>query len=164
MTIYTVHAPPPRAGQTDPERFTFVRDGFYFWAFIFGPLWLLLKQLWLVLLFYVAVAVALQFCLWLIGVPEITRGGVSLLMHLLVGLEAATLKRWTLQLRGWRQLGVVSGTNYEGAERRFFDFWVGQMSRPAAPAAPSQSASPAMRVPQASSEIIGLFPEPQSRQ
>jgi hypothetical protein len=89
---------------------------------------------------------------------------VSLLMHLLVGLEAATLQRWTLQLRGWRQLGVVSGTNYEGAERRFFDFWVGQMSRPAAPAAPSQPTSPAMRVPQASSEIIGLFPEPQSRQ
>ncbi|MGH6743004.1 MAG: DUF2628 domain-containing protein, partial [Bradyrhizobium sp.] len=57
MPTYTVHVPPPKAGETtsDPQRFVFVRDGFHFWAFLLGPLWLLFRRLWLVLLGYVAV-------------------------------------------------------------------------------------------------------------
>ena len=44
MPTYTVHEPPPRKrrSRADPERFVFVRDGFYFWAFLLAPLWLLL--------------------------------------------------------------------------------------------------------------------------
>ena len=30
----------------------FVRDGFYFWAFLLGPLWMLWRRLWLVLVVY----------------------------------------------------------------------------------------------------------------
>src|SRR5690606_15982316 len=55
MTIYTVHEPRPRRNEdaAPPERYTFVRDGFYFWAFLFGPLWMLWHRLWLVLFLYV---------------------------------------------------------------------------------------------------------------
>ena len=44
MPTFTVHEPPPRKTEsvTSPERFVFVRDGFYFWAFVLAPLWLLL--------------------------------------------------------------------------------------------------------------------------
>ena len=51
MPTYTVHAPPPRKGEaaTKPERFVFVRDGFYFWAFVLAPFWLLVHRLWLAL-------------------------------------------------------------------------------------------------------------------
>ena len=165
MAIYTVYAPPPKADEAtpDPERFVFVRDGFYFWAFVFGPLWLLIKRLWLALLIYIAVVAVLQVGLWLIKVSPIVHSLASLLMHLLVGLEAATLQRWTLNRRNWTSLGVVSGANYEAAERRFFDAWTAQMSRPVPPAAPPRPVPP-IRVPPTSSDIIGLFPEPQSRQ
>ena len=44
----------------DPERFVFVRDGFTFWAFLLAPVWMLRHRLWLVLLGYVLVMVALQ--------------------------------------------------------------------------------------------------------
>ena len=49
MTTYTVHAPPPRQGETTsaPERFVFVRDGVHVWAFLLAPLWLLAHRLWL---------------------------------------------------------------------------------------------------------------------
>ena len=169
MTIYTVHAPPPKANDIalDPERFEFIRDGFGFWAFVFAPLWMLWRRLWLVLLFYVAVVTVLQGALWFIGANPTTRGAVVLLISLLIGLEAATLRRWTLQRRGWRQLGVVAGDNHEAAERRFFDTWVANKSvaqTPSAPPSISTNMSPNMRVPQDASDIIGLFPEPQSRQ
>jgi len=162
MSIYTVHAPPPDEAAPDPERFAFVRDGFHFWAFVFGPLWLLFKRLWLALLIYIAVVAVLHGGLWLARVPPIVHSLVSLLMHLLVGFEAATLQRWTFERRGWRELGVVSG-DYETAERRFFDTWVAKMTKPEAPAS-APPMPPQVRVPPASSDIIGLFPEPQSRQ
>ena len=52
MPTFTVHdRRRARAEAVDrPERFVFVRDGFYFWAFVLAPLWLLLHRLWLALL------------------------------------------------------------------------------------------------------------------
>ncbi len=51
MPTFTVHEPPPRKSESvaSPERFVFVRDGFYFWAFVLAPLWLLVHRLWLAL-------------------------------------------------------------------------------------------------------------------
>ena len=163
MTIYTVYAPPLKANEAapNPERFEFVRDGFYFWAFVFGPVWLLMKRLWLSLLFFILVVAVLQAGLWLIKVPPVAHSLATLLMHLLVGLEAATLQRWTLERKYWTNLGVVSGRNYSEVERRFFDVWVTQMAWQSARAAPAQPVPVGM--PPDSSDIIGLFPEPQSR-
>src|SRR6202012_3676136 len=48
MPVYTVHAPAaPDPGVVATDRFAFVRDGFHFWAMVFGPLWLLAHRLWL---------------------------------------------------------------------------------------------------------------------
>ena len=166
MTIYTVHTPPPLTIEAtpDPERFVFVRDGFYFWAFIFAPVWMLWQRLWLVLLFYIVGTAVLQVGLWLIGTSAMTHTIVGLLISLLVGLEAATLRRWTLNQNGWTQLGVVAGGNHEAAERRFFDVWLTQMAKPGGPAGLPPPLSPAIRISPAASDIVGLFPEPQSRQ
>ena len=59
MPVYTVHAPTARTPISAPtDRFVFVRDGFHFWAFLFGPLWLVWHRLWLALIgWIVAVAV-----------------------------------------------------------------------------------------------------------
>ena len=88
----------------------------------------------------------------------------GLLISLLAGLEAGTLRRFKLARRHWRNVGVVTGDDLEDAERRFFDAWVRQAParRPAAPsgAATSGSATPGVASPAASSGVIGLFPEP----
>src|SRR5712692_2727359 len=159
MSVYTVHA--PRTDEADPERFVFVRDGFYFWAFVFGPLWLLVKRQWLALVIYIGVAIILQAGLFLVGVPRLTHSMVLLLMHLLVGFEAATVQRWTLNRNGWTELGVVSADRYETAERRFFDTWIAKTAKTETPAPPPTQP---IRVPSTASDIIGFFPEPQSRQ
>ena len=93
MPTYTVYEPPLREGEiaADPERFVFVRDGFYLWAFLIPPLWLLVRRLWLVLLFYVLLLGALGGAFFLLHVPPPARCAVTLLLGLLVGFEAATL-------------------------------------------------------------------------
>ncbi len=45
------------------------------------------------------------------------------LIALLMGFEAASLQRWTLSRRNWRQLDIVVADDEEAAERRFFDRW-----------------------------------------
>jgi hypothetical protein len=164
MSVYTVHEPPLRAGAAAPdvERFAFVRDGFSWWAFLFAPLWMLRHRMWLVLIGYVAIAAAIETPVRMMsGAPALTASLIGILLGLLVGLEAGTLRRFALNRRGWKNLGVVSGNDVEDAERRFFDAWLRRANSPAGtPYAPtSPPAGPIRRGPQGSG-VIGLFPEP----
>jgi len=164
MPVFTVHEPPLRAtdAMPDPDRFVFVRDGFYFWAFIATWLWMAWHRMWLVLLLYVVACVGVESVMYYAGV---SRGGivlVGLLIALLVGFEASTLRRFVLARRGWKNVGVVSGEDGEDAERRFFDDWVrARPNRSADPPAsfPAAAVTPPRR-PSQSPDIIGLFPEP----
>jgi Protein of unknown function (DUF2628) len=171
MSIYTVYEPPLKAHESvpDPERFVFVRDGFSFWAFLLAPWWMLRHRLWLALVCYVILAVALSVALRLIGTSAAVAIIAGALFSLLVGFEAATLRRFGLARRGWRNVGIVVGDDVESAERRFFDAWANKSwvnkswaERPSVDGA-SRAYSPAMGVPMArrpSSEVIGLFPQP----
>jgi len=164
MSVYTVHEPPLRAADsaTDPERFAFVRDGFSLWAFLLAALWMLWHRMWLVLLIYVVVAVGTETALRYAGIPGPVLGIVGLLISLLVGIEASTLRRFTLARRGWKNVGIVSAHDLEDAERRFFDAWAraarAERIEPAM-APPNPPPAPLPRMPQ-SPDVIGLFPEP----
>jgi Protein of unknown function (DUF2628) len=165
MSVYTVHEPPLRAGAaaSDVERFAFVRDGFSWWAFLFAPLWMLRHRMWLVFVCYAVISVGLATLVRIFGVPAAVVGLIGLLISLLVGLEASTLRRFTLGGRGWKNLGVVSGDDREDAERRFFDAWLQRKNSPSsAPHTPMPgpaAAAPNRRGP-LGSDVIGLFPEP----
>jgi hypothetical protein len=161
MAVYTVHEPPLGATEAlpDPERFAFVRDGFYFWAFALTPLWMLRRRLWLVLLIYLVVAVGANAAMRFAGFGVGSIAFVQFLIALLVGFEASTLRRFTLARRGYRNVGVVAGDTAEAAERRFFDAWAragGAASEPPA----SVPASPPVPGLFHGHGIIGLFPEP----
>jgi Protein of unknown function (DUF2628) len=167
MSVYTVHEPPSRAdAAANVERFAFVRDGFSWWAFLFAPLWMLRHRMWLVLVGYVVVAGAIEVPVRLSGAPAVATSLIGILLGLLVGLEAGTLRRFTLNRRGWKNLGVVSGDDLEDAERRFFDAWLQRKSSPSnGPPAPMPglaSVARSWRGP-LGSDVIGLFPEPGAR-
>src|SRR5262249_34488668 len=86
------------------------------------------------------------------------------LFSLLVGFEAATLRRFGLARHGWRNVGIVVGDDVESAERRFFDAWVNkswvdQSSFDGAPRA-SSPATGVVLARRPSAEVIGLFPQP----
>jgi hypothetical protein len=129
---------------------------------------MLRHRLWLVFVGYVIVAVALQVGLRLIGASSGVIITVSLLLALLVGFEAATLRRFTLARRRWKNVGIVVGDDLESAERRFFDAWIDKpwsdSSAAHASAAGGGSrmsfATGMARQPQGSSEVLGLFPQP----
>lgn len=154
MAVYTVHAPADAASGEDADRITFLRDGFHVWAMLFGPLWLLWHRLWLALLGYLVVAVGLSVVLALLGASEGVRAAVFLLLAILMGLEAASLRRWSYSRGKWRQIDFVVAGNEQDAERRFFD-------RADADAAPRAYAAQGRFYGASGSApgIIGLFPE-----
>ena len=163
MPTYTVHAPSSLTSDaaSSPERFMFVRDGFHFWAFVLAPLWLLLHRLWLALLIYVVGYGALSFGLAFARVPLSIQLIVALLVALLMGFEASSLWRWTLNRRGWATLGFVVAEDAEMAERRFFSEWQKHAAdAPSVPVSEPRYSAPVRRGPPSPSDVIGLFPEP----
>jgi hypothetical protein len=157
MPIYTVHEPPLKGSQPepDPERFAFVRDGFSFWAFLFGPLWMLRHRMWLVFAGYVLVVAALEAAFRLMGASFAQRLLAGLLIAILIGLEAPTLRRFTLARRRWGNVGIIVGDDLEAAESRFFQAWSDEGHRRSTAATSALAPWPQPRAP----EVIGLFPE-----
>jgi hypothetical protein len=122
MPAYAVFEPPIRrrsAGE-HADRFIFFRERFSLAAFLFGPLWMIWRRMWLVLIFYLVATSLIELGLRSLGIPIAARTTVYLLLQLLVAIEAANLRRWTLLRRGWRDRGIVFGDDLELAERRFF--------------------------------------------
>ncbi len=162
MPTYTVHAPPPRKGEaaSAPECFVFVRDGFHFWAFLLTPFWLLWRRLWLAFALYLLVSIVIAVGSRLIGAGSTVQLIAGLLIALLIGFEASTIRRRKLAWRRWTMLGFVIGEDVEIAECRFFAEWVKRANKAPPPAAPPHIVPPAPREP--APAIIGLFPEPES--
>src|SRR5436190_18518195 len=111
MAVYTVHEPPMRRYDIsgDPDRFVFVRDGFSFWAFLLGPLWMLRHRMWLVFFGYLLLMAALETAFRLVGSSFAQRVIAGLLVAALIGLEAPTLRRFTLARSKWRNVGIIVG-------------------------------------------------------
>jgi Protein of unknown function (DUF2628) len=172
MPVYTVHAPvTASSGVRATDRFAFVRDGFHIWAALAGFVWLAWHRLWLALIGWIVVIAAVGFGLAALGAGGTTIFLANLMLALLMGFEAASLRRWTLSRRNWRQLDIVVADDEESAERRFFDRWtakarglgndqsaVDRGSPPPTRHIPGQAFSRPPPLPR--SEIIGLFPEP----
>jgi hypothetical protein len=172
MPVYTVHAPiGNNADLAATDRITFVRDGFHFWAAVFSVIWLIWHRLWLALFGWVILSLTVNIALAKLAVGSGTILMVDVVLALLFGFEAASLERWTLSRRRWRQLDIVVADDEEAAERRFFDRWTSRqrglvndqwsVDRGAPPPTrniPGQPFSKPPPLPQGG--IIGLFPEP----
>jgi hypothetical protein len=167
MAVYTVHEPPLKRYETSaaPQRFAFVRDGFSFWAFLLAPLWMLRHRLWLVLFGYAVLVVGAAIGLQALHASTTVEVTVALLLALLIGFEAGTLRRFTLGRRGWSNAGIVVGDNRDTAERRFFDAWANDTANNsrlrnemiASPPPPPPAPTP--RRAADADGIVGLFPE-----
>ena len=172
MPVYTVHAPVnSNADIAATDRFAFVRDGFHVWALLAAPLWFACHRLWLALIGWIVVVFVID-----VAMTALHAGGMmiflaNVLLALLMGLEAASLRRWTLSRRNWRQLDIVVADDEEQAERRFFDRWTAKrrtlnidqpaIDRGAPPPTRTVPGQPFSRQPPLPQDgIIGLFPEP----
>jgi len=162
MPAFAVLEPPRRdySASEHDDRFIFLRERFSLGAFLFGPFWMIWRRLWVVLIIYLVGAGFIGYGLQSAGIsgPAITL--VFGLIHLLIGLEATNLLRWSRLRHGWRDRGVVIADDLELAERRFFD----SRAAPRPTNGPVPVSTPAHSLAtqggQSRPDVIGLFPEP----
>lgn len=126
MITVTVHEPPlPPSDRLDrAERLAFVKDGYNWVAAAWPPLWMIGQKLWWALAAYLAVVAGISLGLAAGGVSPATVGLLFVALHLLIGLEADSIVRWSLDRSGWQIVGIVVGRNLAECERRFFDDWL----------------------------------------
>ena len=157
MRAYTVHAPPAEA---NPVRFAFVKDGFSWPALFLQPLWMLWHRLWVTLLGYVAAILVIAVVAVYVGDPYATIAAI--IAALALAAEGNTIRRLSLEARGWAEVGDAAGRNLEEAELRFIEAWLrlppAKRDALLARVAPAPGSE---RAPQGEEPILGLFPEPE---
>lgn len=159
MNTYTLHLPrDARPGDPDAlERAELVKDGFSWGAFFFTFLWFFVHRLWLAGLGVLVVLVAFNIGLAWLNVHPAAGFLAQVLLSLLIGLEANSLRRWTYARRGRPVADVVIAPDEEAAETKAFARW---LDRTAQTRSPGRSAVPQVSTPYRGSEpVIGLFPE-----
>lgn len=154
MPAFTILEPPAyqQAPIEDADRIIFLPERFSLGAFLFGPLWMIWRRLWVVLIVYLVAVELIVYGLRLLGVGWGAVAVVLALIHLLLGLDATSLVRWTRLRHGWRECGIVIADDLDMAERRFFNNRTALRARP--------GSVPAAAAAARRSDVIGLFPQP----
>ena len=98
--------------------------------------------------------VALNVAMSLLDVHPLAAFLAQVLLSWLIGLEANSLRRWTLTRRGLPVVDVVTASDSDKAETKAFARW---MSRPAAP--PTRIPAAPSRPHGNVDPVIGLFPD-----
>jgi Protein of unknown function (DUF2628) len=155
MNTYTLHLPRDAFPHDEDvlEEADLVKDGFSWGAFLFTFLWFFWHRLWLAGLGVLAAVVALNVALALLGMRFLPAFTADLLLMLLIGLEASSLRRWTLERQGRPAVDAVVAADRDEAEMKSFRRWV------ARGAGPAPSAPPPAAPRRGSDAVIGLFPE-----
>ncbi|MCX2724783.1 DUF2628 domain-containing protein [Roseibium salinum] len=166
MGTYIVMAPPEYEDLTgDPrqtDRLEFVPDRFSFLAFLFSLVWLLFHRMWLVFLGYLALTLAIE--LLALSVSSQVVGTLALLVSLLFGFEAQALRRWSLERKGWRMIGIADGSGRAEAEMRFLNKAARHMPEQK-PQTHRPRPAPTPIIPRIGSEqVVGLTLGPETRQ
>jgi hypothetical protein len=156
MAIFAAHcAPEFQRSSEDLERARIFRVGFVWPALVFGPLWLVVRRLWLPLALWI-VAAALVGAATARGLLDPNAAfWLYALAALYLGFEGRALEAVALTRRGRPLVDIVWAADSSGAERAFFARAadLAETSRP--PPLPPRG-GPAAGAPHA---VIGLFPE-----
>lgn len=119
MQVFTVHV--KQGFDTGGMQVELVKEGFRFWAAIFGPIWAAAQGLWL--------EAAGLFGLWMLADGLLYLSGLSAGLSFVLwlgfmaifGYLAGPLHRWALDRRGYVFWDVVAAEDDLSAARRVFD-------------------------------------------
>jgi hypothetical protein len=167
VTVYSVYEPPSPAPDLAlrADRLAFVKEGFSWPAFFVPLLWLIFYRMWVEFILLALVYIALQVVFGGAVQGQALAGWASLAISVLFAFEANDLRAASLERRGYRLVGVVTGHGRMDAERSFFTAWLPQQGRNAREFErthePRREADQGTPMPRGEGEeVIGLFPQP----
>ncbi len=157
MTTFTLHLPRD-ARPGDPsalDESELVKDAFSWGAFFFTFLWFFFHRLWLAGFAVLLVVLAFGGIMAVLHVHPLAGTVAQLLLQSLIGLEANSLRRWTLARRGRPVVDAVTAADRDEAEAKAFARWLDTKPTPL----PRPAPAPILSTPRRSEPVIGLFPD-----
>jgi hypothetical protein len=118
--IFTVYEKPEASDPAD--RTVLLREGFAFWAFIFGALWLIFNRRWWLLLAYMVVATVAEVLCMELGANEVVGVLAQLFIQLMLAFHANDFQGMILERKGYRFAGVLAAETEMHAERRYEEY------------------------------------------
>ena len=116
---YTVHLLPNAKAPLETAQF--IKDGFSWPAFIFGPFWALYHRLWLLALVTLAFEVALLTVAEKMGLSEMSQSLLQLGFQACIACIADERLRAKARREGYITADIVMADSMLAAEQRFFD-------------------------------------------
>ncbi|KAB0268002.1 DUF2628 domain-containing protein [Microvirga brassicacearum] len=157
MASFTLHLPRD-ARPGDPgalERAEVVKDAFSWGAFFFTALWFFYHRCWIAGLLVLIAVVTLNGLMSVLDIYPLAAFVAQVLLCWLIGLEANSLRRWTLTRRGLPAFDVVSAPDQDEAEAKSYARWLARTAPLPRPA------GPAVRPRPTGEPVLGLFPDPE---
>ncbi len=125
MRTYRVFVKKGKAG--DFEDLIMLREGINVCALLFGPIWMLVHKLWLILTLWIAVFslsfLLLDFLVSLTNISYFESVPIALIiiLYMLPGVISEDLRQKKLMSSGYELLGYSMGSEESDARMRFFD-------------------------------------------
>lgn len=119
MHIYTVHINPRK--KYPYENPIFVKEGFCWSGFIFGPLWSLYHHLWIVSICLILLIALIFLSFAAIIISPLGYYLLRFILALFIGLEGNDWRRNKLRKQGYIISDIVTGSDLVGAEQRYFE-------------------------------------------
>ena len=101
-----------------------MKDAFSWGAFFFTFLWFFVHRLWLAGFAVLIVVFAFGGLMALLEVYPLAGSIAQLLLQSLIGLEANSLRRWTLARHGRPAVDAVAAADQDESEAKAFARWL----------------------------------------
>ncbi|MGA0594458.1 DUF2628 domain-containing protein [Enterovirga sp. CN4-39] len=166
---FTIHLPRDASPGDERalDRAEIVRDGFSWGAFFVPTLWFLWHRHWIVAVIVLLGTLGLSFGLAALRLPGGAIFLVEFLVHLLIGLEGASIRRLAYRLRKRPTTGLVIAADEAEAETKSFAQWLAAAGHkslaPAETPAPVRVAPAIRPAGAAPAPVLGLFPDFEGR-
>ena len=125
MKIFTVHrretVSPPGGTTARGDDPVLVKEGFAWFAALFGPFWALAHRMWSWALVTALANTAFAFLVQRVPMTPGMQAAIAAGLFVLIGAHANDARRRSLKARGYREVAVVSAQDFDGALLRYLE-------------------------------------------
>lgn len=125
MKIFTVHrretVSPPGGAVARGDDPVLVKEGFAWFAALFGPFWALAHRMWSWALVTTLIAAAFATLVQRVPMVPGVQAAIAAGLFALIGAHANDARRRSLAARGYRQVALVSARDFDGALLRYLE-------------------------------------------
>ncbi|UAT42615.1 DUF2628 domain-containing protein [Anaplasmataceae bacterium AB001_6] len=99
----------------------FIKKGFNFYAFIFNFFWFSINRMWILFVLFLSIYISLNVLESAKIIDDIQKNIISIGLTFYIGLTANELKRFSLNIRGYKRTSTILEKDIMEARKQFYE-------------------------------------------